>query len=123
MTLLCNRNFKERGKIIMYSIANILAAGSGWSVTNFLNNLNSSLQTWAAVGVSVLGIIMVIVALVKFGKGMMSDRAQTNWILVITMFLIGAALAFGGGWAFVQTTADFGTNTLNEIGTGSGGTP
>lgn len=99
----------------MYMLSNVLAA---WDLGSFINNLNSRLQSWAGAGVAVLGIIMVIVALYKFGKGMMSDRAQTNWVMVIALLLIGAALAFGGGWVFVQSAANFGTNTLNDIGNG-----
>lgn len=96
----------------MYMLSNILA---DWSMDNLLNGANNKLQTWAALGVAVLGIIMVIVALFKFGKGMMSDRAQTNWVLVIVLFLVGATLAFGSGWKFVHDMSDFGVNTINEV--------
>ena len=98
----------------MYMLSNILA-DKAWSMDNMLSGANTKLQKWASLGVAVLGIIMVIVALFKFGKGMMSDRAQTNWVLVIVLFLVGATLAFGSGWAFVHQMSDFGTNTLNEV--------
>lgn len=83
--------------------------------TTLLTGLYNKIGDWAAIGVMVLGIIMVVVAIFKGFKGAVSDKAQTNWVQVIVVFLIGAALAFGGGWAWIGTASEMGTNTIDEI--------
>lgn len=92
--------------------------GGSWSVTNFLNNLNTQLFDWGKVLVVIIGVVMVIVAVFKIGKGLMSGgRAQTNWVLNLLLFFVGGALAFSGGWSLVQKISDGGTSTLNDLGT------
>lgn len=90
---------------------------SGWSVNNFLTNLNKNLNLWGGLLIVVIGIIMVIVAVVKIAKGLMSSgRSQTNWVLNIVLFFLGGALAFGGGWSLVQGVSQGGSDTLNDLG-------
>lgn len=98
---------------------NMVSILADWELGSFLGALNASLQNWAAIGVAVLGILMVIVAIYKFFKGMISEgKGQTNWVMIGAMFLVGAGMAFGSGWALVHNAADFGTNTLNQLGNG-----
>lgn len=102
------------------NLGNLMAEeGTGdWSIDSLLNNLNAKLNTWGAGIVVVIGLIMVIVAVVKIAKGLMSGgRAQTNWVLNIVLFFLGGALAFGGGWTLVNGISKGGSNTLNQLGT------
>jgi hypothetical protein len=108
----------------MYNMLNILAdgEGAGTSFTRLLTGLYNMISNWAAIGVMVLGIIMVVVAIWKGFKGAVSDKAQTNWAQVIIVFFVGALLAFGGGWVWIGKTSAFGSNTLDEIdAAGQGG--
>lgn len=101
-------------------VVQTMGNGSNWSVTNFLNNVNSQLRSWGGVIVAIIGVIMVIVAIWNIGKGLMGGgRGQVNWVLNIILFLVGGALAFTGGWGLVESIADGGASTLNELG-GSG---
>lgn len=91
----------------------------GWSVQNFLTNTNSTLRTWGGIIVSIIGVVMVIVAIFNIGKGLMGGgRGQVNWVLNIILFLVGGALAFGGGWGLVESASKGGSDTLNQLGTG-----
>lgn len=100
----------------MYNMLNVLAdGGAGTSFSRLLAGLYNMISQWAAIGVMVLGIIMVVVAIWKGFKGAVSDKAQTNWAQVIVVFFIGALLAFGGGWVWIGKTSAFGSNTLDEI--------
>lgn len=101
-------------------VVQTMGNGSNWSVTNFLNNVNSQLRSWGGVIVAIIGVIMVIVAIWNIGKGLMGGgRGQVNWVLNIILFLVGGALAFTGGWGLVESIADGGASTLNELGGGT----
>lgn len=91
---------------------------SGWSVNNFLTNLNKNLSMWGGMLIVVVGLVMVIVAVIKIAKGLMSGgrSGQTNWVLNIVLFFLGGALAFGGGWSLVQGISQGGSDTLNDLG-------
>lgn len=91
---------------------------SGWSVNNFLANLNKNLSQWGGMLIVVVGLVMVIVAVIKIAKGLMSGgrNGQTNWVLNIVLFFLGGALAFGGGWSLVQGISQGGSDTLNDLG-------
>lgn len=101
----------------MFSLQNFANTMSGWSINNFLTNLNKNLNLWGGLLIVVVGLVMVIVAVVKIAKGLMSSgRGQTNWVLNIVLFFIGGALAFGGGWGLVQGISQGGSDTLNDLG-------
>lgn len=101
----------------MFSLQNFANTMSGWSINNFLTNLNKNLNLWGGLLIVVVGLIMVIVAVIKIAKGLMSSgRGQTNWVLNIVLFFIGGALAFGGGWGLVQSISQGGSDTLNDLG-------
>ena len=101
----------------MFSFQNFANTMSGWSINNFLTNLNKNLNLWGGLLIVVVGLVMVIVAVVKIAKGLMSSgRGQTNWVLNIVLFFIGGALAFGGGWGLVQGISQGGSDTLNDLG-------
>lgn len=101
----------------MFSLQNFANTMSGWSINNFLTNLNKNLNLWGGLLIVVVGLVMVIVAVIKIAKGLMSSgRGQTNWVLNIVLFFIGGALAFGGGWSLVQGISQGGSDTLNDLG-------
>ena len=91
--------------------------GYGWSVGNFLVNLNKSLFSWGKIIVVIIGVVMVVVGVFNIAKGLMSGgKAQTNWVLNLALFFIGGALAFGGGWGLVEQVSKGGSDTLNDLG-------
>lgn len=101
----------------MVSLQQFAQFMSGWSINNFLTNLNKNLNLWGGLLIVVVGLIMVIVAVIKIAKGLMSSgRGQTNWVLNIVLFFLGGALAFGGGWSLVQGISQGGSDTLNDLG-------
>ena len=101
----------------MFSLQNFANTMSGWSINNFLTNLNKNLNLWGGLLIVVVGLVMVIVAVVKIAKGLMSSgRGQTNWVLNIVLFFIGGALAFGGVWGLVQGISQGGSDTLHDLG-------
>lgn len=91
-------------------------AMAAWNLNKFLTNLNSNLNTWGKMGVAVVGVIMVIVAVVKIAKGLMSDRSQTNWVMCLVLLFVGGALAFGSGWSLTQDMSQMGETTLTNMG-------
>lgn len=100
----------------MFSIQQLANTLSGWSINNFLTNLNKNLNLWGGLLIVVVGLVMVIVAVIKIAKGLMSSKGQTNWVLNIVLFFLGGALAFGGGWSLVQGISQGGSDTLNDLG-------
>ena len=101
----------------MVSLQQLINTMSGWSINNFLTNLNKNLNLWGGLLIVVVGLVMVIVAVIKIAKGLMSSgRGQTNWVLNIVLFFLGGALAFGGGWGLVQGISQGGSDTLNDLG-------
>lgn len=103
----------------MFSLQQLIytMTSSNWSIEKFLNNLNKNLTLWGGLLVTVIGLVMVIVAVVKIAKGLMSSgRSQTNWVLNIVLFFLGGALAFGGGWTLVADISKGGSDTLNDLG-------
>ena len=101
----------------MVSLQQLVNTMSGWSINNFLTNLNKNLNLWGGLLIVVVGLVMVIVAVIKIAKGLMSSgRVQTNWVLNIVLFFLGGALAFGGGWGLVQGISQGGSDTLNDLG-------
>ena len=101
----------------MVSVSQFAHFMNGWSINNFLTNLNKNLNLWGGLLIVVIGLIMVIVAVVKIAKGLMSGHnGQTNWVLNIVLFFLGGALAFGGGWSLVKGISQGGSDTLNDLG-------
>lgn len=88
-----------------------------WDIDSLLGGLNTTLRTWGGVFVVVVGLIMVIVAVIKIAKGLISHgKTQTNWVINIILFFLGGALCFGGGWDLVAGISEGGDKTLQTIG-------
>ena len=87
-----------------------------WSISNFLNKLNSNLNSWGQVIVAIIG-VMVIVGVFLIAKGLMSQgRGQVNWFLAITLLLLGGCLAFASGWNWLKDVGTGAKNTLDDLG-------
>lgn len=95
--------------------------GGGWTVTGLLNGTTASLGNWLGLLGTLIGIVMVIVALFKIAKGLMSKgQGQVNWVQNIVLFVVGCMLAFAG-LASSNVLENFGKGakeTLNELGNG-----
>ena len=63
-----------------------------FSIDTFLTTLNDNFQGWAAMIVTIIGAIVMLVGIWKIGKGFISDRAQTNWVMAIGAILLGGGL-------------------------------
>ena len=93
---------------------------NGWTIDNFLKNLNGRLNTWGGLIVTVLGVVMLIVGIFNIAKGMMGGgRGQVNWVLNIALIVVGGALAFSGGWQLLTDISKGTGQSLNDLGTSS----
>lgn len=94
-----------------------------WDVGTFLEGLSTNVESWLKIIVSLVGLIMVGVAIYQIASGLMSHgRKQTNWFTVILLFLIGGAFVAGGlKWA--MDIAKGGKETIDKMGTGSKAVP
>ena len=108
-----------------------------WDVGSFLENLSKNVQSWFGiivvligaimVGVAIYqvatGLIMMICAIWKIASGLISHgKKQTNWFVVILLFLLGGAF-FLGGFNWALDIAQGGKETIDKMGSGSGGAP
>ena len=88
-----------------------------WDIDSLLGGLNTTLRSWGGLLVVVIGLVMVIVAVIKIAKGLISHgKTQTNWVVNIILFFLGGALCFGGGWNLVAGISEGGDKTLQTIG-------
>lgn len=104
----------------MFGIGNIeLVAGaaSGWDLRNFLTNSFTTLGEWFSLAVMILGICAVAYAIWQIVSGLMSQgKKQTNWAVAIVLLLVGGALSMSTGFAFVQSIAEGGKTTIEDLG-------
>lgn len=91
------------------------AISMAWTIDEFLSQLGVMMDRWGAALMTVLGLAMIIVGIFKICKGLMSDRAQTNWLMCIVLLFVGGLLAFNG-WSKIQSVAQGGGQTLYEMG-------
>ncbi len=79
--------------------SNTVASGNEvFSTQEFMEQLNDSLGAWGGLLLTFMGIMMVVISVVRVARGLMSyGREQTNWVLIMTLMMVGGALAFGGG--------------------------
>lgn len=87
-----------------------------WDLGTFLKNAKETISTWGGYFIMLLGVIMIIVAVYQTAKGLMSpQKAQTNWLIVAFLFILGGALTVGGyDWVF--GIAKGGKKTVDELG-------
>lgn len=103
-----------------------------FDITQFGQNLYTKMREWGSVFIVILGVIMMIVAVYKIGKGLIQagkGGGQTNWAVAIALLIIGGALASFGvagttAWEWIEGIAAGGKNTIDELGgAGGGGSP
>lgn len=91
-----------------------------WDIGSFLNNTKSTLQSWGSSLIILIGVVMVIVSVYKIASGLISHgKQQTNWAIAIILLIVGGAFMVGG-WTFVNTVAQGGGTTINDLGNGTG---
>lgn len=91
-----------------------------WSIGTFLTNATSTLKGWGGLFIVLLGVVMIVVAGVLIAKGLMSHgKTQTNWLIVILLFLIGGAFMVGG-FSFLSDIAGGAKKSIEDIGSGTG---
>lgn len=92
-----------------------------WDLNSLLQNLNTSMNTWGSLIVTIIGLVMVIVGVYKIAKGLMSHgQGQVNWVLNIALIVIGGMLAWSSGWSLVKDFAGGAKDTIEELGGGGG---
>lgn len=93
-----------------------MAAGD--SVSKVINSVGNAVTSWATPILFLVGAILVIVAIIKIGKGLMSHgQGQVNWPMNIACLLIGALLiaASSGMFARLKQAGSTLNNDLNGI--------
>lgn len=103
---------------IMLTVTGIML-DKGWDLNTFLGNLGTAMQEWGKLIMIVLGVAMLIAAAFFIAKGLMSQgRGQTNWALVILLFVIGGVFLAGGvgGWDTFINMSDGMNNTVQKLG-------
>lgn len=91
-----------------------------FDILSFLSNATEFIKKIGGYVVILAGFIMIIVAIVQIAKGLASGgKGQVNWVMSIGCLLVGGALAFGG-WNLVTAVANGGSQTIKDMGTGSG---
>ena len=103
----------------LYSFLMTSSAASygAWDIDAILGGLNTTLRSWGGLLVVIIGLVMVIVAVFKIAKGLISHgKSQTNWVVNIVLFFVGGALCFGGGWGLIEGVSKGGDATLQHIG-------
>lgn len=87
-----------------------------WDLTSFLSNATDAIKNWGNYLIIGMGVALIIWGAVKLAIGLMSHGKQpVNWVVIILMFIIGGALAFGG-YALMSTIASGGKTTIEELG-------
>lgn len=103
---------------IMLTVTGIML-DKGWDLNTFLGNLGTAMKEWGRLIMIVLGVAMLIAAAFFIAKGLMSQgRGQTNWALVILLFVIGGVFLAGGagGWNTFIDMSDGMNNTVQKLG-------
>ena len=102
---------------VMSSLYTITAE---WDLGTFLENAKMTMEKWGGAFIMLLGVIMIVVAVYQTAKGLMSpQKAQTNWLIVFFLFILGGGLVVGGyDWVF--GIAKGGKKTVDDFG-GAGG--
>lgn len=89
---------------------------AGGKVTAIMGNLSGQLKVWLGLIAALVGVVMVIAAIIKIGKGLMSKgQGQVNWVQNILLLIVGLMLGFGG---LVTSTGFFdklGEATVDEL--------
>lgn len=102
-------------------MADLLTAAGGWDLTTFLGNSEKQILRWVAAIVTIVGIIMVFVAIWKIASGLMSKgQQQVNWGLTLILLFVGGALSMTNGFEFMKDIAQGGQTTIKQLG-GQGG--
>lgn len=101
----------------------LAAMASKWDISTFLTNLTNQLQRWGGLVIVLIGTVMIIVAVWKLATGLMKQgQGQTNWFIVLILFLVGGAFVAagsGGAWKFVTDIAGGGKDTIEGLGKGT----
>lgn len=116
----------ERRKIKMVTklgMAMVLASASSSGSINlgtFFDNLKGAIKAWGGSFIGVIGAFMLVAAAVMIAKAFMQHgRGQTNWLMLMFMIIVGGCF-FVGGFNIMDTLANMGKQTLNDLATGTG---
>lgn len=103
-------------------LSNTLVASSNWDLTTFLENALSTTKGWISGALMILGLIAVAVAVYRIVAALMSQgQKPLNLGQNLALFVIGGAL-LAGGFALLETISQGGTKTIEDLGSGAGGT-
>lgn len=104
---------------IMLAVIPKIMLATNWELNTFLNKLGKTMQVWGQLIMIILGVAMLIAAAFFIAKGLMSQgRGQTNWALVILLFVIGGVFLAGGlgGWNTFVDISNGMNNTVQGLG-------
>lgn len=97
---------------------NPYVVNAAWDLGTFLQNAKTTIEKWGGYFIMLLGVIMVVVAVYQAAKGLINpQKAQTNWLIVASLLILGGALTVGG-YTWVSGIASGGKTTIDDLGGG-----
>ena len=101
----------------MTPIMRLFMTMSGWSMDTFLENVQQNTGSYGIIIVTVVGLVMVIIGVVKLAVNLInSGRGQANWVMTILLIVLGCILAFAGGWNVLEKLGKGASDTIYELG-------
>lgn len=90
-----------------------------WDLVSFLGNAKNYLNVVGGALISLIGLIILIVAIVFLAKNLFGNgQGQSHsWIKVVVMIIIGGAL-LTGGIVLITNIASGGEQTIKDLGEG-----
>lgn len=90
-----------------------------WDLVSALTNAKNYGEIIGAAVMGLAGVIVLIVAIVFVVKKLVgNDRGeQKSWLLIIAMTIVAGLLLFGG-WSMIESIAEGGNTTINDLGGG-----
>lgn len=87
-----------------------------WSIDSFLSKVTTSIDGWAAIITTMIGLAMLIMSIFRIAKKLMGRSSNDSWALCVALFFFGGVFATGGGWLMAGKLASMGRNTLVQMG-------
>jgi uncharacterized membrane protein len=93
----------------------LAASGSGWEISNFFTNAQTSAKTIGGGFLGLLGVVCLIAGGTFAVQKLMSENSRKSWFTVIALILVGGLLLVGG-FTIIQSIAEGAQTTIVELG-------
>lgn len=90
-----------------------------WDLLSFITNAKDYGQLIGGAIVTLIGLIILIVAVVFIAKKFLGNgqRDDKSWLIIVVMLLVGGAF-ITGGITFIMNISSGGQKTVEDLGTG-----